>query len=128
MAEAKDWLAFAIEDRFAAKEDLAGGTVPRIACFNSQQAAEKLLKAVLTKEEILFPRTHDLGALEALLPPHLFQLTSDLDLGSLTDWSVQSRYPDSAEVATSADAIAAIELVDKLFEILLPLLEEQTEG
>jgi HEPN domain-containing protein len=122
MANAKEWLAFANEDRFAAKEDLAGGTVPRITCFNSQQAAEKLLKAVLAKEEIPFPRTHDLGALEALLPPHLIQQTSALDLGSLTDWSVQSRYPDSGDVATHMDAKAAVQLVDSLFEILEPFI------
>ena len=40
---------------------------PRHACWLSQQAAEKALKAALVLERVEFPFTHDLDALRNLL-------------------------------------------------------------
>jgi HEPN domain-containing protein len=58
-----------------AREDLAAAgrlrrDLPRQAAFHVEQAAEKLIKAVLTTEGRTYPATHhQLGQLAALLPP-----------------------------------------------------------
>ena len=39
-----------------------------IVAFHLQQAAEKLLKALLAVRNIIYPKTHDLDALMNLLP------------------------------------------------------------
>jgi HEPN domain-containing protein len=64
------------------------------ACFHAQQAAEKYLKAVLVAEGIVFPRTHDLGALVTLLSDHGTGLgTLSLELQVLSGHVVEVRYP-----------------------------------
>jgi len=102
----------------ASKQDLLDGTTPRIACFNAQQSVEKLLKAVLTQNGILFPRTHDLTALEAMLPSALQMRTTSLNLGSLNDWAVAARYPDFVSLATPSDAAQAIQVAEDAFAAL----------
>jgi len=105
MPTPREWLAFAAEDLHAARNDVVDGTTPRIACFNAQQSTENLLKGVLAHFGIAFQRTHDLTALEALLPAALQTQTAQLDLGSLNDWAVQARYPDFSSIATPSDAL-----------------------
>lgn len=39
------------------------------AAYHCQQAAEKLVKALLAQSAIVFPKSHDIAALVALLPP-----------------------------------------------------------
>ena len=80
--EALRWLRFSEEDLNVASRLMTGiPTAPRHACWLSQQAAEKALKAALVLEEVEFPFTHDLDALRNLLP------------GS---WSVRDAHPDLA--------------------------------
>ena len=55
--DAERWLRFAREDldparSFAERED----SVPRIVCFNAQQASEKAIKSVLVHKGVDFPR------------------------------------------------------------------------
>ena len=65
-----------------------------IVCFHCQQYVEKLLKAYLTASEIEFPKTHDLRRLIQLADglPDLLLLAEKAD--ELTNYGVQSRYPD----------------------------------
>ncbi len=120
MNTAREWLEFALEDLNAARNDVVDGTTPRIACFNAQQAVEKLLKGALTQQATLFQRTHDLTALEALLPATFQEQTAELDLGFLNDWAVQARYPDFNLIATRGDALKALEIAESAFKILEP--------
>ena len=63
------WVAAADDDRRAVENNLHGPKPTiRAAAYHSQQAAEKLIKAVLVSTEQHPPRTHDLGALLDLLP------------------------------------------------------------
>ena len=67
--QALTWLRFSEEDLQVASRLMTGAsTAPRHACWLSQQAAEKALKAALVLEQIDFPFTHDLDALRNLLP------------------------------------------------------------
>ena len=66
--------------------------------FHCQQAAEKLLKAILSFYDIDFPRTHNLRFLMDLLAdtgPRLPDEFSDLD--TLTPYGTLFRYEDSRQ-------------------------------
>jgi HEPN domain-containing protein len=85
------WLRYAEDDLRAAKTLLAVGP-PWIVCYHAQQAAEKGLKALLVRDEIQFPFTHDLRHLQKLLPSHLKSKALG-QLSDLVDWAVNERYP-----------------------------------
>ena len=68
-SEARRWLLAAGEDLQVVCMAL-GEDPPLVgpACFHSQQAAEKALKAALVLERIEFPYVHDLLRLRNLVP------------------------------------------------------------
>jgi len=84
-----------------AREDLvvAGrlrGDHPRHAAFHIEQAAEKLLKAVLTVEGIVFATAHhQLGALAALLPADHLWRADLMAFDELSSYATRLRYPTS---------------------------------
>jgi len=61
--------------------------------FELQQSAEKLLKAILSKNGIQFNKTHDIDKLISLCEEHSIELIDDVDeLISLNDYAVEGRY------------------------------------
>lgn len=90
----ESFLALAKEDLAVARKLVAAH--PRHAAFNIEQAAEKLLKAVLSTEGIMFNAGHQLGALAALLPAdHLWR--ADLaSFDDFTSYATALRYPTGA--------------------------------
>ena len=107
--EALRWLRFSEEDLDVALRLLSGiPTAPRHACWLSQQAAEKALKAALVLEEVEFPFTHDLDALRNLLPDSWPVRATHADLAELTEWAVETRYPGDWPEHTDADATRAV--------------------
>ena len=85
--EALRWLRFSEEDLSVAARLMSGApTAPRHACWLSQQAAEKALKAALMLEEVDFAFTHDLDALRNLLPDGWSVRDTHADLAELTEW------------------------------------------
>jgi len=93
-------------------------------CFPAQQAAEKCLKAFLVFRGALPPRTHDLGLLLRLAKDHDATLEAiDTDCNSLTDYAVETRYPDVAEPDESAAraSLAAAQRVRGAIRQRLPL-------
>lgn len=82
-----------------AKEDLAVARKlmadhPRHAAFNIEQAAEKLLKAVLTAEGIRFSTSHhQLGTLAALLPEDHLWRADLMAFDDFTSYATAVRYP-----------------------------------
>ncbi len=102
------WLAKACNDLLNITNNLAAEEVPwDTVCFHAQQAAEKLLKAVLTYHEIPPGRTHDLVVLltECLeVEPSMTDLEEDCR--RLTSYAVSSRYPDVVYEPTEQDARA----------------------
>ena len=64
-----------------------------IICFHLQQCAEKLIKAILSKNEIYFPRIHDLETLLYLLDENNLDLNTNRNiLIELNDFAVEGRY------------------------------------
>lgn len=93
---ALQWVAKARNDLLDADNNLESAHVPTdTVCFHCQQAAEKLLKAVLAAQGVPPPRTHVLMLLADQLAasfPTLEQLSDDLSI--LTPYAVSARYPD----------------------------------
>ncbi len=106
--EARRWLQFSKEDLDVAWRLISGTpTAPRHACWLSQQAAEKALKAALVLEGIEFFFTHDLDALRNRLPDSWSVRITHADLAELTEWAVESRYPGDWPQPTDEDAARA---------------------
>ena len=94
--EAMEWLAFAEEDLRMARLALGEGIENQV-CFHAQQCAEKCLKALLTREGALIPRTHRIVDLWQLLPDAIRAQFADLQdaLQELDDYYAPTRYPDA---------------------------------
>lgn len=96
----KEWLELAKMDLESAEFLLAMRPVPvEIICYHCEQAAEKLLKAVLVAADIEPPKTHDLI--------QLCKKCTELDgaYGDLADacielspYGVQVRYPSNLDL------------------------------
>ena len=100
--EAGRWLAVAEADRRAVRLCLAADPPEAgIAAYHCQQAAEKLIKALLVLADIPFGRVHDLARLGDLAAARYPALQSLLArIGRMTVWGYAYRYPaleDTAE-------------------------------
>lgn len=70
-------------------------------CFETQQAAEKALKAVLLARKVKFRFVHDLAELITVLENNGVTVTDDVrEAAILTDYSVEARYPGPFEPIT----------------------------
>lgn len=98
-----------------------------IVAFHAQQAAEKYLKALLTRHQIEFPKTHELRRLLALLAEVEPQLTASLtDIKWLEPYGVDVRYPGDRPDTLPGDARRARDLAlmvrDSVMAVLGPYL------
>lgn len=119
------WLAKANGDLIMARRAMAGELqLCDQACYHSQQAAEKVLKALLVASGKKAPRTHDLVALVHLLIPVHGSLSDLLEpAAELTKYSTAPRYPDFLAAETPDDAAKAIQQAEEFtnrFNLLLP--------
>jgi HEPN domain-containing protein len=65
-----------------------------IVAFHAQQAAEKYLKALLTRHQIEFPKTHVIRRLLILLGPVEPLIAEELDDANwLSPYGAELRYP-----------------------------------
>ena len=123
LGETRRWLRFAREDLSAAERTVERREVPRHACFLSQQAAEKTVKAALIFLQVEFPYRHDLGFLRTYLPDGWLLKENPADLDDLSQWAVEGRYPGSSKEASEDDARAAVGLASEAYEAALEDLE-----
>jgi HEPN domain-containing protein len=124
----RQWLAKADEDLETAKFLFASerSFFPAI-CFHCQQAAEKYFKALLTWQQIEFPKTHDLGLLLSLIASTDSYLASSLaEVATLNPYGVDIRYPGDVPEITGEDAEEAMRLADRVKEAVLSALKGKT--
>ena len=108
-AEASRWLEYANGDlRTAIAIAKDPDVPPRSACFHAQQCAEKSLKAALIHVGIEPPKLHNLASLVELLPPS-WRVRTATDLGRLTFWAAEARYPSDSGEASAEDVRIAID-------------------
>ena len=86
---------------------------PRQVCFNSQQAAEKAIKALLVVEEVEFLFVHDLERLVRPLQENMTMAANVSDLGWLGQWATETRYPGSVEPEWT-DARRSVEIAQTI--------------
>lgn len=99
----KKWLSYANSDLQLARIANSPDIMREMLCFHAQQAAEKAIKAVLIKENIDFPRTHNLRILLDKIPPEINLPTAMEDAAILTDYAVSARYPGDLEDVTEEE-------------------------
>lgn len=81
--------------------------------FHAQQAAEKLIKAVLAARGVRFVRTHSLNYLIGLVESHGIDAPPSLyEADVLSPWAVDFRYETESE--PPLDRRAALDLVEQL--------------
>jgi len=112
------WLASAAHDLRAIRGCLHGPEpTPTAAAFHCQQAAEKLVKAVLVSAGIHPPRSHDIGALLDLLGESHALYARLLPLARFTPYSWVFRYPAAAPTESAAEPPSAEEVARWLEEL-----------
>ena len=123
LRETGHWPRFAREDLSAAERTVERREVPRHACFLSQQAAEKAVKAALVFLQVESPHRHDLALLRTYLPDGWLLKENPADLDDLSQWAVEGRYPGSLREASEDDAETAVGLAREAYEAALEDLE-----
>lgn len=120
---ARGWMLKGDSDRLTAERLLQGPGPYDTACFHTQQAVEKYLKAVLALTGQPIPRTHDLEDIYnqcLAVAPGL--LLDRLELSTLTPYAVQLRYDHSfwPDVATGQQALDVVRRVRSAVLTVLP--------
>src|ERR1017187_5386212 len=120
----REWIEKADADlevaRRMAAEAADDPRIREIVAFHCQQAAEKYLKALLTRRQIEFPKTHDIKA--------LLQLAGDAVADSLggakwlTPFGVEIRYPGDTAEMLPGDEVKAIEIASQVKQVVLAIL------
>lgn len=107
---ALEWAEYAEEDFSIAKSALRRKKpLTTASCFDSQQCAEKYLKAMLVMKEKEFPKTHDLIMLDRLCnETGIFTGFTKEKLGRLSGYAVHTRYPGNQP--TPEDAKEALDI------------------
>jgi len=119
---AKEWLYFAKSDLRLAQLAF-GDKIFHEACFMSQQATEKSLKAVLAKRNLPIPKTHSIRQLAKLTSVELPEEAKFLD-----QFYLPSRYPDALPgslpegLPQKDDAAKAFAVAEKTLALIKNLL------
>jgi len=117
------WLAAAEGDWRVAHALLTSMAEPvfEAVCFHAQQCAEKYVKAILVAHAIDFPKTHDMARLRQLMPAGLALPLSERETDLLTDYAVETRYPEDGPDLDRAASHEAIHLADRVRNAVLAL-------
>ncbi len=123
--ETKEWVSKAAHDLNGARI-LKEHSPPELAlaCFHSQQAIEKILKAYLVWQQVEFRSLHNLTYLLDLCEKQdakFEQLEERIEL--LQPYAVEIRYPGSIEVSTE-EAAQVFEVTETAWELTVDRLPE----
>jgi HEPN domain-containing protein len=121
----RQWLAKAQSDWDAVEILTASKKCPTdTVCFHCQQYVEKLLKAILTQNDIEAPKTHDLRRLIQLARPFAPELSLLVDVSDeLTIHGVETRYPGEWRQIKKSEMKKLVELAKRFGDILLMKLK-----
>ena len=120
------------------KADLDFKTVVRLSAesefrdivgFHAQQAAEKYLKALLTRHQIGFPKTHVIRRLLILLEPVEPAMVKALDEANwLSPFGAEIRYPGDRAQALPGEELRARQLAQKVRDAVMAVLDPYLAG
>jgi HEPN domain-containing protein len=93
------------------------------SCFHSQQAAEKYLKAYLTRRQVEFPKTHSIREILNLVKTVDEELATELmPATALTPYGVEVRYPSDIPEPSQRETEDAILLAKKVRDAVMDRL------
>jgi HEPN domain-containing protein len=111
------WIEYSERDFNLAKELLPNEYYANHCVYHSEQAIEKIIKAVLEEKKIRFPKIHSVRTLFSLLPDNVKTRVeieeSELDL--VDDIFVESKYPP--DIGTLPTGFPSIDDAKQIFEI-----------
>ena len=120
----REWIEKADADlevaRRIAAEAAGNFRIREIVGFHCQQAAEKYLKALLTRRQIEFPKTHDIKTLLHLAGAPVADSLSGAKW--LTPFGVEIRYPGDTAEMLPGDEVRAIEIANQVKQGVLAML------
>ena len=125
-----NWLFFAQSDIELCKSAIEK-EIYHLVCFHAQQAAEKLLKALLAYKNVSIPKIHsliDLYELTRLLFPDLEQFK--VVLRDLDTYYIPTRYPDALPgslpegLPTQKHAEEALEIANQIYEFVIKQIDK----
>ena len=121
------WLNYGDEDLRLAKHGLSlSSSCPyRLIAFHAQQCAEKHLKAYLVFRGIDFPYTHNISRLLELCGDEAPWAESLLDAEELSPFATTVRYPGEEEEVTEEEAMRAINIAAKVYEVVREALKQE---
>lgn len=100
-----------------------------IVAFHAQQAVEKYLKALLTRHQIEFPKTHEIRRLLELLGPVEQGLAEALqDAKWLEPFGVEIRYPSDRPETLPGDELRARQLAQTVRDAVMTVLDPYLSG
>ena len=117
----KKWLIKANNDLKVAENEIRlppNETVTEAICFHSQQAVEKFLKAYLITRTVEFGKTHNLEFLLELCIKQDKEF-KEINVGNLSFYSVEVRYPDEFYIPTLDEAKESVKIARKVKEFVL---------
>lgn len=86
-------------------------------CYDLQQSVEKALKALLLYHKIKFPKTHIISELVDLLIVNSVEVPEKVfDALELTQYAVETRYPDNTIGVTEDEYKEAIEIAEAVYK------------
>ncbi len=119
------WLVKANNDLKVAENEIVlseKDMVTDAICFHSQQAVEKYLKAFLITKEKDFKKSHNLEyLLEICIETD--KDFSQIELGDLSFYAVEVRYPDDFYIPTEAEAGECLDIARKVKEFVYKKLD-----
>lgn len=126
--KAEAWIRKAEGDLLSADNNLASTKIPfDVVCYHCQQAAEKLLKALLVHLGTQPTRTHDLLALlEEVRRYSTTIVPDDVENSSviLNPYAVEVRYPDDESNPTLEDSKEARQAAERVGKWVRRLIQQ----
>ena len=112
----REWVVKAEHDLTNAAHTLTlGKECPTdTVCFHAQQCVEKYIKALLVFRGTGFPRTHEIAALRALLPPKLRPRLDSKTQSRLTAYAAALRYPGAGPEIALPEARKAVAIARRV--------------
>jgi len=112
----REWLRKADHDLTTAAFTLTLGQAcpTETVTFHAQQCVEKYIKALLVFRATPFPKTHNIRALRAMLPPKLRPKLDTRVQDRLTEYAVVLRYPDMGPDVSLAEARKAVAIARRV--------------
>jgi HEPN domain-containing protein len=113
-SDPRAWLTRAYSNLRLAENGRGQDVLLEDLCFNTQQAAEKALKAVCLFKGLDFPKTHSIVRLLDIIEASGVMIPETVKSADvLTQYAVQTRYPGPVEEITSEEYAEALLLPPK---------------